>query len=81
MLIHSFPKYDGVMQRDADDLINVTWVAWAAERLRQQWPRADGASLEETARDLSQDEEFRAMGPTQAAEKWLRQGIPAKEAT
>jgi len=40
------------MDRVADNLIDVTWVAWAAERLREQWPRLDGATLEETARYL-----------------------------
>ena len=35
------------MNRDADNLVDVTWVAWCAEWLREQWPRADGTSLEE----------------------------------
>ena len=39
------------MDRAADNLIDVTWVAWAAERLREQWPRIDGATLEETGRE------------------------------
>jgi len=66
------------MDRAADNLIDVTWVAWAAERLREQWPRLDGATLEETARDLWRDETLRAMGPRQAVEKWLRRGIPGR---
>jgi uncharacterized protein (DUF1684 family) len=64
------------MNRDADNLIDVTWVAWCAERLREQWPRADATSLEEAARDLWSDESLRAIGPRQAAEKWLQRGIP-----
>ena len=64
------------MDRPADNLIDVTWVAWAAERLREQWPRADATSLEEAARDLWRDETLRLLGPRQAAEKWLRRGIP-----
>ncbi|MCE9661706.1 MAG: hypothetical protein K8R60_24545 [Burkholderiales bacterium] len=64
------------MDRPADNLIDVTWVAWCAERLRAQWPRADATSLEETARELWADERLRAMGPGEAAEKWLRQGMP-----
>src|SRR6185436_5257117 len=64
------------MDRAADNLIDVTWVSWFAERLREEWPRIDGASLEETARDLWRDDALRAMGPRQAVEKWLRHGIP-----
>ena len=50
-------------------MIDVTWVAWAAERLREQWPRLDGATLEETARELWRDEALRAMGRRPAVEK------------
>jgi hypothetical protein len=64
------------MNRDADNLIDVTWVAWCAERLREQWPRADPTSLEEAALHLWRNEGLRAFGPRQAAEKWLRKGIP-----
>lgn len=64
------------MDRGTDNLIDATWVAWAAERLREQWPRADATSLEETARELWADEELRACGPRQAAEKWIRRGMP-----
>jgi hypothetical protein len=63
------------MDRTADNLIDVTWVAWAAERLREQWPRADPTSLEETARDLWQDKQMRARGPRRAAERWLLKEI------
>ena len=65
------------MNRAADNLVDVTWTAWCAERLREQWPRADPTSLEETARELLADEELRACGPRQAAEKWLRRGMPS----
>ena len=64
------------MDRTADNLIDVTWVAWAAERLREQWPRLDGTSLEETARELWRDEELRRLGPRQAVEKWLGRAMP-----
>jgi len=37
------------MDPDAGNLIDIAWVAWCAERLREQWPRADAASLEEAA--------------------------------
>lgn len=67
------------MDRAPDNLtasvVDVSWVAWCAERLREQWPRLDGAQLEETARELWADEKLRELGPVQAAEKWLRQGI------
>ena len=66
------------MNRDADNLVDVTWVAWCAERLRQQWPRADGTSLEDAARELWVDESLRLQGPVQAAEQWLRLGMPAR---
>jgi hypothetical protein len=66
-----------IMDRTADDLIDVTWVAWATERLREQWPRADETSLEKTARDLWADEELHALGPRKAAETWLRRGTLA----
>jgi len=64
------------MNRDADNLIDVTWVAWCAERLREQWPRADASSLQEAAQDLWRDETSRHLGPRKAAEEWLRRGIP-----
>ena len=49
------------MNRTADNLIDVTWVAWATERLREQWPRADQVSLEETALDLWREDELPAV--------------------
>ena len=67
------------MDRPADNLIDVTWVAWCAERLREQWPRIDGATLEETARDLWGDDKLRVMGPREAAERWLRLGMLGAE--
>ena len=67
------------MNRDADNLVDVTWVAWCAERLREQWPRADGTSLEEAARELWADESLRAHGPVHAAEQWLRRGMPVRD--
>ena len=60
-------------------MVDVTWVAWAAERLREQWPRADATSLEETARELWADEELRAHGPQQGVEMWLRGGVRSAE--
>lgn len=62
--------------RRADNLADVQWVALCAERLREQWPRADRTSLEEAARELWAAETLRTCGPRQAAETWLRRGIP-----
>jgi hypothetical protein len=64
------------MNRDATTLIDITWVARCAERLREQWPRADATSLEEAARELWADESLRVLGPVKAAERWLRRGLP-----
>ena len=58
-------------------MIDVTWVAWCAERLREQWPRLDGATLEEAARELWGDKTLRGLGPRQAAERWLARGMPS----
>ena len=69
------------MNRTADNLIDVTWVAWATERLREQWPRADSVTLAETARELWREDELRICGPRQAVEKWLSQGMPACSST
>ncbi len=59
------------MDRPADNLIDVQWVAQCAERLRQRWPRADRTSLEEAATELWRNELARALPPLQAAEEWL----------
>ena len=69
------------MDRNADNMIDVTWVAWCAERLREQWPRLDGATLEEAARELWGDETLRRLGPRQAAERWLARGLPHSSST
>ena len=63
------------MDMTTDNLVDVTWVAWAAERLREQWPRADATSLEETALELWRDEKLRELGPRLGVEKWLRRGV------
>jgi hypothetical protein len=64
------------MNRDADNLVDLQWVANCAHRLREQWPHADPTSLEEAASELWKDESQRTMAPTQAAVVWLRRGIP-----
>ena len=64
------------MNRDADNLADLQWVANCAHRLREQWPHADPTSLQEAAAELWKDEALRVMTPTQAAVVWLRRGIP-----
>ncbi len=64
------------MNRDADNLADVQWIAQCARRLRGQWPHADPTSLEETAEELLRDAALRALPPTEAAVTWLRLGIP-----
>ena len=59
------------MNRDADNLADVQWVAQCAHRLRERWPHADVTSLEEAAVELWADEALRVMSATQAAESWL----------
>ena len=60
------------MNREADKLEDVRWIAVCAERLRTQWPRADPTSLEEAARELWQSEALRDLSAEEAAEQWLR---------
>lgn len=40
------------MNRDAHNLVDVQWLARCANRLRQEWPRAEVASIDETALEL-----------------------------
>ena len=64
------------MNRDADNLADVQWVAQCAQCLREQWPRADSTSLEEAAMEIWREEPMRQLTPTQAADAWLRRGLP-----
>ena len=59
------------MNRDADNLADVQWVAQCANRLREQWPRADPTSLEDAALELWRCESLRSMAPVEAATRWL----------
>ncbi len=64
------------MNRDADNLAGVQWIAQCANQLREQWPRADPTSLEEAAAELWRDKSLRVLTPVDAAATWLRRGIP-----
>ena len=64
------------MNRDADNLADVQWVAHCARCLREQWPHADPTSLEEAAVEIWREEAMRKLSPTQAALGWLRRGLP-----
>jgi hypothetical protein len=59
------------MNRDADNLADVQWVAQCARRLREQWPRVELAVLEEAALELWREERFRALPGDSAAAAWL----------
>ena len=60
------------MDRSASDFIDVQWVARCARRLRQHWPHADVASLEEAATELWRVDWLREMPGEDAAELWLQ---------
>ena len=64
------------MDRKPDKFFDVRWVAQCARRLRERWPHADITSLEEAAKELWRDDTLRAMPAIQAAESWLRRGLP-----
>jgi hypothetical protein len=68
------------MEEHTDNLAVVQWIAHCAERLREQWPRADPTSLEETAADLGREPALRQLAPRCAAETWLGRGIPPSTA-
>lgn len=51
------------------------WVRRCADRLYEQWPRADREILEDTAMDLLGAEKWRRLSPEVAAVAWLRQGV------
>ena len=59
------------MNRDADNLADVQWIAQCARRLREQWPRVELVLLEEIALELWRDERLRALSGEQAATEWL----------
>jgi len=59
------------MNRDADNLADVQWIAQCARRLRERWPRVDLALLEATALELWRDDRLRALAGEQAAAAWL----------
>ena len=64
------------MNRDADNLADLQWLAHCAECLREQWPRADPTSLAEAASELWADEALRRLKPAEAARGWLSRGLP-----
>jgi hypothetical protein len=51
------------------------WIRRCADRLYEQWPRADREVLEDTAMDLLGSEKWRRLNPEVAAVAWLRQGV------
>lgn len=59
------------MNRDADNLVDVQWLARCANRLRQEWPRADVTSIEEAALELWGAQKLRELPGDEAAAIWL----------
>lgn len=51
------------------------WVSRCADRLQEQWPRAQRDALEETARELMQQGRWRECAGEEAAVRWLRLGV------
>ena len=51
------------------------WIRRCADRLCEQWPRADREDLEDAAMDLLGTEKWRRLRPEVAAVAWLRQGV------
>jgi hypothetical protein len=64
--------YSNHMNRDADNLVDVQWLARCANRLREEWPRADVISIEEAALELWGAERLRELPGEEAAALWLR---------
>ena len=60
------------MNRDADNLVDVQWLARCASRLRQQWPRADVSSIDEAALELRGVAWLRELPGEEAAALWLQ---------
>ena len=52
------------------------WVTRCSARLHAQWPRIDREQRDEAARELWQSTRWREFEPEQAAQEWLRQGMP-----
>jgi hypothetical protein len=59
------------MNRDADNMADLQWIAQCARRLREQWPRVELALLEKAALELWRDDQLRALTGEQAAATWL----------
>jgi hypothetical protein len=51
------------------------WIARCAARLQQQWPRIPSEQIE-LAREIRLELERQNEDAEQAAQPWLRQGIP-----
>ena len=64
--------YSIQMNRDADNLVDVQWLARCANRLRQEWPRADVTSIEEAALELWGAHWLRELSGEEAAALWLQ---------
>lgn len=54
------------------------WTWKFAERLHKQWPRVDRVDVKNAAESLHHEERWRSMELQQAAQEWLRQGMPTE---
>jgi hypothetical protein len=54
------------------------WIYRCSARLHRQWPGLSVVDMDETARELWQQERYRSLPPGDAAVEWLRQGVLAE---
>jgi hypothetical protein len=59
------------MSGDADNLVDLQWIALCAHTLRGQWPRVDVASIDEAALELWRISWLRELPGDEAAALWL----------
>ncbi len=54
------------------------WTFRCAAQLHEQWPRVDRNDLEHLAEALLPETRWATMEPSEAALRWLQQGIPMR---
>lgn len=60
----------------ADEMNPHEWTWRCTERLHEQWPRVDPGDLVNVAEALHHGDRWKGMKRQDAAEQWLRHGIP-----
>jgi hypothetical protein len=78
LYIHPVHDYDWHPTNSLSHLAMNTdeWTFKCARQLHEQWPRVDYADLEHLAESLQAEDRWKDMEPTEAAIRWLQQGIP-----